>query len=87
MPRAMKNKRPKVGDIVHVVFWDHCESFHDAMQFEVFGKITGSTKKAWIIHCWQYHDQVQRALDNNAEKNENWYAIVKSAIDSIRILK
>ena len=82
-----KPQRPKIGDIVQIVFWDHAESFHDAMQFEVIGKLTGSTRKAWIIHSWLYHDPLQRAADTNAAENENKFAIVKSAIDSIRILK
>ena len=82
----MKQK-VKVGDIVHCVFWDHAENFHDGMQFEVIGKITSSTRKAWIVHTWFYHDPVQRAADHNAKDNENSFAIVKSAIESIRKLK
>ena len=76
-----------IGDIVEIVFWDHAENFHDGMQFVCYGKITGSTHKAWIIHSWQYHDPLQRAADSNFKDNENCFAIVKSTIDSIRKLK
>lgn len=79
--------RIKVGDIVHVVFWDHAENSSDGMLFECYGKITASTRKCWIIHFWQYHDLLQRAADKNADDNETCFAIVKSAIDSIRKLK
>lgn len=82
-------KKPKIttGDIVQIVFYDHCENFHDAMKFEVIGKVTAITKKAYQIHTWMYHDQIQRAQDRNADDNENCFAIVKSAIESIRKLK
>jgi len=79
--------KPQVDDIVHVVFWDHAENFHDAMQFEAFGQIRRITRKAYIIHAWQYHDPIQRAADKGAEDNEHTFAIVKRAVDSIRRLK
>jgi len=82
----MRKKPIKVGDIIHAVFWDHCENFSDAMQFEVYGKVTKITKKAYIIHTWMYHDPVQRAADSNFSANENYFAIVKSTIDTIKVL-
>ena len=83
----MKSKRPSVGDVVHVIFWDHAENFHDAMRFEAYGKITKITPIAYIIHSWVYNDPVQRAADSDPKSNENSFAIVKRAIESIRILK
>ena len=83
----MAVKKARIGDVVHIVFWDHCENFHDAMQFEVYGKITGMTPKAYIIHTWQYHDPVQRAADSSATSNEHSFCIVKKAIDSIKVFK
>ena len=82
-------KKPEIaiGDFVHIVCWDHAENFHDAMQFEVVGQITAITRKAYIISTWQYHDPIQRAADRNADENEHKFAIVRSAIDSIRKLK
>ena len=83
----MRKKPIKVGDVIYAVFWDHCENFTDAMQFEAYGKVTKITKKAYIIHTWMYHNPVQRATDNNASTNENCFAIVRSTIDSIKVLK
>ena len=82
----MPPKRPKVGDLVEVQFWDHAEQSKDALLFEVFGRIAGITRKAYIIRAWGYVLDIDRAGDGNPE-NENSYAIVKRAIDSIRILK
>lgn len=78
--------KPSVGDFIHIVFWDHCENFHDAMQFEVVGLLKALTPKAYIVKCWYYHDEAQRAADANADQNEHCFAIVKSAVDSIRVL-
>ena len=83
----MKIRSAKVDDIVQIVFWDHAENFHDAMQFEVIGKVTKITERIYQINCWFYHDPLQRAADSNASDNETYFAIVRSAIDSIRILK
>ena len=82
----MPKKRPVVGDPVEVVFWDHAENSKDALLFEVFGRLIEVTKKAFIIRAWGYVKDVDRAGDGNSD-NENSYAIVKKAIDTIRILK
>ena len=81
-----KPQRPKKGDLVVVNFYDHAQGSKDALLFEVVGRITNITKKAYIIHTWRYINEVDKASDSNDE-NEDWFAIVKSAIDSIRILK
>ncbi len=82
----MAQKRPKVGDLVEVIFWDHAEQSKDALLFEVFGRISGITRKAYLIRAWGYVSELDRVGDGNPD-NENSYAIVKRAIDSIRILK
>ena len=87
MPKNSKSGRPARGDFVHIIFWDHAENYHDGMQFEVVGKLVQTTPKAYIIQTWYYHDPVQRAKDSNSDENEHKFAIVKKAIDSIRILK
>lgn len=83
----MASKRPQIGDLIHVVFWDHAENFHDAIRFEVVGKITSITRRAYVVHTWMYSDPIDRAKDTNLDANENCFCIVKRAIDSIRILK
>jgi hypothetical protein len=82
----MPPKRPVIGDTVEVKFWDHAENSKDALLFEVFGRISGVTSKAYLIRSWGYINEVDRAGDGNPD-NENSYAIVKKAIDSIRVLK
>ena len=83
----MKSKPIKIGDVIYAVFWDHAENSSDAMQFEVYGKVTAITKKAYIVYAWLYHDPVQKAADSNCKDNEFCFAIVKSAIDTIKVLK
>ena len=82
----MPAKRPTIGDLVEIIFWDHAEQSKDALLFEVYGRISNITKKAYIIRAWGYVKEVDRAGDGNID-NENTYAIVKRAIDSIRVLK
>ena len=79
-------KAPKVGDIVQVTFWDHAENAKDALLFEVLGRVASVTRKAYLIRSWGYVNEVDRAGDGNPD-NENSYAIVKRAIDSIKVLK
>jgi len=79
--------KPKIGDIVHIVFWDHAQDAKDAMQFEMFGRITDITKKAYKIHYWRYVNDVDRVADGNTKENEDCYCIVKAAIDSIKKLE
>ena len=81
----MKQK-VKVGDIVHVVFWDHAQDSKDAMLFEIFGRVVGITRKAYEIYFWRYVNDVDRVKDDHPD-NEDSYAIVKSTIESIRKLK
>ena len=83
----MKAKKPGIGDVVHIVFYDHCENFSDAMKFDAYGKITDMTQVAYILHTWVYNDPIQRAMDKNADENESSFAIVKKAVESIRVLK
>ena len=75
-----------VGDLVIVTFLDHAENSQKAMLFEATGRLTKKTKDEYILHFWRYVSDVDRAGDDNKE-NENCYAIVRSAIRSIRKLK
>ena len=84
MSRAIK--KPKVGDLVEVIFYDHAQNSKDVLLFEMFGRVTKITKKGYLIHTWRYLKEVDRAVDTR-DDNEDWFAIVKSAIESIRILK
>lgn len=83
----MSKPKVVVGDVVHLVFWDHAQDSKDALKFEIFGRLTGITKKAYRVHYWRYVDDVDRAADDNKKENEDCYCIVKSAVESIRKLK
>ena len=78
--------KPEINDIVRIVFLDHAENSQDALLFEVFGRLTKITKRAYIVRSWGYQHDVDRAGDGNTD-NENWYAIVKSTIESIKVIK
>ena len=79
-------KRPVVGDLIQVGFWDHAEGSDDVLRFEVIGRVYKITRRAYCVRSWGYINDVDRAGDSNSD-NETTYAIVKRAIDSIRILK
>lgn len=81
-----QTNKPKIGDIVEVTFLDHAENSKDVLLFEVFGRVKDITRKAYLIRAWGYVNEVDRAGDGNPD-NENSYAIVKRAIESIRVLK
>jgi hypothetical protein len=83
---ATNKKRIRVGHIVHCVFLDHAENAKDALRFEVFGRVTEITKSAYHIKAWGYVDEIDKAKDNNTD-NENWFCIVKKAVESIRTLR
>ena len=56
------------------------------MRFEVIGRVFDITRTSYRIRCWGYVDDMDREKDSR-EDNENWYCIVKKAIESIRTLK
>lgn len=76
----------KVGDVVQVVFYDHAQD-SDALLFEAFGRVGEITKNAYKVYHWRYVNDVDRAADNNTRHNEDFYAIVKKAIVSIKRLR
>ena len=79
-------KRPVIGDIVELKFWDHAENSRDALLFVVIGRVSNITKRADIVHTWQYVNATDKSADDN-DANAVWIAIVNSAISDIRRLK
>ncbi len=75
-----------VGDIVHVTFLDHAENSKKAMLFEAIGRVTKITRQEYVLHFWSYVHEIDRAVDDNKD-NENYFAIVRKAILTIRKLK
>ena len=88
MPKSSKPApNAKIGDIVHIEFYDHSHGGEDAMHFEIWGKLVGTTKLAYKVATWQYVKEIDRATDDNKKDNEDWFIIVKKAVISIRTLK
>ena len=83
----MAKPKISIGDIVHIEFLDHAQDAKDVLLFEIFGRITKITPQSYIVHYWRYVKDVDRAADSNDRENEDCYAIVRSAIQSIRRLK
>lgn len=82
----MAKKRIAVGDVVQCTFLDHSEDGSDVMLFEVFGRVTAITSKAYTIVSWAYVNETDKAKDSNPE-NEKKFCIVRKAITDIRTLK
>lgn len=80
-------KRPQVGDYVSITFLDHAENSHEAMVFELVGKLVEITRKSYKVYTWLYADPVQRAKDTDPDQNEDFYIIVKSAVSNINVLR
>jgi len=81
------NKKPiKVGDIVHCIFLDHAENGKDSMLFGVIGRVFEITRTSYKIRCWGYVNDIDRERDSR-DDNENWFCIVKKAVQSIKVIK
>lgn len=73
----------KLGDLVHVVFLDHCHcsgGSAEPITCEVFGRIITKNKKFLTVASWLVHNEGQ---DANTES----FAILTSAIVKARVLK
>ena len=81
----MPKKAPKCGDLVAVTFLDHAENHKDSIRFEVIGRLTDITRTAFVIKAWAYVDNPPPISGH--EDNETIFAIVKRAVDEIRVLK
>jgi hypothetical protein len=87
MPKNSAPARPALNDIVHCIFKDHAQDSKKALRFETFGRLTRITKDEYVIEFWRYVDDIDRASDSNRRHNEDGYAIVRKAVESIRVLK
>jgi hypothetical protein len=86
MKPSKKPPKPAPGDVVQITFWDHAEASDDVLRFEVFGRIYKITPRAYCLKSWCYVSDIDRVGDSN-EDNENRFAILKRAIDEIKVLK
>jgi hypothetical protein len=82
----MKSQKPKIGDMVRIVFIDHCSGSgyeSGVLEFETFGRIAGITKTHYDICNWGYLPDSRAMADDNCE----FVHIVRKAIISIKVLK
>lgn len=80
-------KEVAIGDIVWVIFLDHAQCSDDSLRFEVFGRLNKITKTSYIVTSWGYVDEIDRLKDHNVRHNEETFAIVKKAVESIKSLR
>lgn len=79
-------KKVSIGDVVRVVFLDHCTGKGpDAglITFECFGRVLGIGKKHYDICNWGYLPEAAEPVDTNCE----FMHILKGAVVSIERLK
>ena len=86
MPRNSK-PAPTANDIVRIEFLDHSQGGEGPMRFEVIGRITEIKKEAYRVDFWRYCNPIDRAADSNKKENEDWYWIVRSTIQELKVLK
>ena len=82
----MAKRRIAVGDVVQCTFLDHSEDGTDVMLFEVFGRMSAITSKAYTIVSWAYVNAADRAKDSNPDNEKN-FCIVRKAVTDIKVLK
>ena len=82
----MAKTKLSVGDEVRIEFLDHGHNAKDSLLFKVYGEITEITQTAYKVLSWGYVNDVDRAADSNTD-NEDWFIIVKKAVQSIKVFK
>jgi hypothetical protein len=75
--------KPKVGDVVEIVFLDHVEDGGDPYSFAVWGRIDKIGRQHYEILSWAHTQKGESTL----WQNEKRFTIVRSAITKLEILK
>ena len=81
----MTRQKPlSVGAIAEITFLDHVEDSEGEgpLEFKVWGRVTGKTRKAYEITCWGYADNEKRH-----DGNEKDFQILRSTITRSRKLR
>lgn len=73
--------RPKLGNIVEVIFDDHADGEH-ILRFRVYGVLLAITREQYTVGSWVYDDNY-RTHDANVESR----SIVRKAVVQITVLK
>jgi len=80
MPAGLKE-----GCLVQIVFLDHVEDGPDPIEFEVIGRVSGITKRAVTVRCWNYSRPVDEA--SHGDHNVKSFTIVKKAMTEVNLLR
>jgi len=75
----------KVGSIVELTFLDHVEDGPEPIEFTVWGRVSGTTKRSLSVECWGYSNKVDEA--SHGSHNIKSFTIVKSAVTAVSLLK
>jgi hypothetical protein len=71
----------KQGDLVEVLFWDHCMN-GDPMECKVWGKVEYLSRAHVEITTWELQTKSAKEKENNRE----FFSILKKVIISTRVL-
>jgi hypothetical protein len=75
----------KEGSIVELTFLDHVEDGPEPIEFMVWGRVSGMTKRSLSVECWGYASKVDEA--SHGDHNIKSFTIVKRAVTAISLLK
>jgi hypothetical protein len=83
----MAKRKPKIGDVVRIVFIDHTEGGCDKVyEFEVFGRLAVDSDLHYTVDSWSYLEWPEGHSREQERENISSFNIVKAAIKSIEVL-
>jgi len=71
-------RKPRIGDVVRVVFWDHCEGGRTLLKCCVYGECRGFYDDRILVCGWS---------GMGCEDDETVWVIARGLVEGIRILK
>jgi hypothetical protein len=78
---------PKVGDLVHITFWDHADcdiSEQVPLLFECYGRLAEINKVHYRVATW---NTPSRTDGNRYDNNSEFFSIIRGAVVRVRRLK
>lgn len=78
--------KAKIGDILHLTFWDHSETEggeDGRLLFETFGRLVWQDKDYYKLATW--HDP--RNLRSHEDSNSEFFYILKKVCTEARVLR
>ena len=72
----------KVGQVVAIRFWDHCENASEPADLTVYGRVGKVHEDYLCVDCWAYSD-----LDTAHDENVKRFTILRSTIIEAKEMK